>query len=337
MRVAFFGNCDDSWEYLMPLLRRSVDPADPVQLVAVVAPPRPMSRQEQIKFGAKRRVDDLLFTVRRRSPDLNTVGWQRKMTAIANTTGAVMSWAPTVRDQGVHDLVAHQRADIGIVSGLNQIFDAASIESLPPLYNFHPSPLPAYRGGSPEFWQLADGVSESALTVHRIDTGVDTGPIVRQERFVVEPWHDVSAFGRASKDIGIRLLDELLGDWPETAPLESPHTASYGPRPTRSDKVVPSDRPWQHVINRARAVGWASPLLLDVPRADWDAQSALSRAVADGTDVTTLHVRDPFPFPDHHEAPGTVRLVDGGGVLVSCASGAVFFRTVHVVERPTAH
>ena len=337
MRVAFFGNCDDSWEYLMPLLRRSLDAADAVQLVAIVAPPRPMSRQEQITFVAKRRVDDALFAVRRRSPDLDTVGWQRKMAAIANTTGAVLSWAPTVRDPRVHDLVARQGADIGIVSGLNQIFDAASIDALPPLYNVHPSPLPAYRGGSPEFWQLADGVPESALTVHRIDTGVDTGPIVRQERFVVEPWHDASAFGRVSKDIGIRLLDELLGDWPDTAPLESPHTPSYGPRPTRSDKVVPSDRPWQDVINRARAVGWASPLLLDVPRDDWDSQRVLTRAVADGPDVTTLSVRDPMPFPDHHDEAGTVRLVDGGGVLVSCATGAVFFRTVHVVERPSGH
>jgi methionyl-tRNA formyltransferase len=328
MRVAFFGNCDDSWEYIIPIMRRSLDVSDPVQLVAIVTPLRSMSRREQRMFRAKRAADGVLAVARRRGPDLDTVGWLRKTATIARMTGAALSWGPSVRDPHVHALVARSGAEVGIVSGLNQIFDAAALEALPPLYNFHPSPLPAYRGGSPEFWQLLDGVTHSAMTVHRIDTGVDTGPIVRQEAFAVEPWHDASAFARISKDLGVRILDEMLADWPTSKPIEPAHAASYHPRPTRADKVVPVSAPWRVVMNRARAVGWRSSLLLPIPREHWDVKRAATHVVDEGDHSIVLGVGDIVPFPEHSDVVGTVRLIPDGGVLVACAEGAVLFRSV---------
>jgi len=46
---------------------------------------------------------------------------------------------------------------------------------------FHPSKLPAHRGGSAIPWQIILGASETAATVFRPDDGVDTGPIVVQK------------------------------------------------------------------------------------------------------------------------------------------------------------
>jgi methionyl-tRNA formyltransferase len=46
---------------------------------------------------------------------------------------------------------------------------------------FHPSKLPAYRGGSAIAWQIILGAEETAVTVFRPDDGVDTGPIVVQQ------------------------------------------------------------------------------------------------------------------------------------------------------------
>ncbi len=46
---------------------------------------------------------------------------------------------------------------------------------------FHPSLLPAYRGGNALAWQIIDGAEESGVTVFRPDEGVDTGPIVVQK------------------------------------------------------------------------------------------------------------------------------------------------------------
>jgi methionyl-tRNA formyltransferase len=45
---------------------------------------------------------------------------------------------------------------------------------------FHPSLLPAFRGGASLSWQIILGAEESGVTVFRADAGVDTGPIVVQ-------------------------------------------------------------------------------------------------------------------------------------------------------------
>lgn len=44
--------------------------------------------------------------------------------------------------------------------------------------NLHGGPLPAYRGPQPVFWQIRNGERESALVAHRMDEGLDTGPIL---------------------------------------------------------------------------------------------------------------------------------------------------------------
>ena len=46
---------------------------------------------------------------------------------------------------------------------------------------FHPSALPAHRGGSAIPWQIILGAQTTAATVFRPDEGVDTGPIVVQK------------------------------------------------------------------------------------------------------------------------------------------------------------
>lgn len=50
---------------------------------------------------------------------------------------------------------------------------------------FHPSILPAFRGGNALAWQIIEGAAESGVTVFRPDAGVDTGPIVVQKGGVV--------------------------------------------------------------------------------------------------------------------------------------------------------
>jgi methionyl-tRNA formyltransferase len=46
---------------------------------------------------------------------------------------------------------------------------------------FHPSLLPAYRGGAALAWQIILGETETGVTVFQVDEGVDTGPIVVQK------------------------------------------------------------------------------------------------------------------------------------------------------------
>jgi len=50
----------------------------------------------------------------------------------------------------------------------------------------HPSPLPKYRGGSPLQHQIINGEKASAVTLFRMDKGVDTGPILSSHPFMLQ-------------------------------------------------------------------------------------------------------------------------------------------------------
>ena len=70
-----------------------------------------------------------------------------------------------------------------------EIVDAPRLGSL----CFHPSLLPAFRGGNALAWQIILGAQETGVTVFRPDEGVDTGPIVIQKGGVAIPPEATSA------------------------------------------------------------------------------------------------------------------------------------------------
>jgi phosphoribosylglycinamide formyltransferase-1 len=53
--------------------------------------------------------------------------------------------------------------------------------------NVHPSLLPRFPGAHPIEDALAAGVDVTGVTVHYVDDGVDTGPVITQEEVPVEP------------------------------------------------------------------------------------------------------------------------------------------------------
>jgi phosphoribosylglycinamide formyltransferase 1 len=55
------------------------------------------------------------------------------------------------------------------------------------IVNVHPSLLPAFPGAHPIEDALAAGVETTGVTVHLVDEGVDTGPILVQEPVAVDP------------------------------------------------------------------------------------------------------------------------------------------------------
>jgi folate-dependent phosphoribosylglycinamide formyltransferase PurN len=44
--------------------------------------------------------------------------------------------------------------------------------------NVHHGAVPEYRGGPPVFWELRDGLDRVGFTIHLIDAGIDTGPVL---------------------------------------------------------------------------------------------------------------------------------------------------------------
>lgn len=53
------------------------------------------------------------------------------------------------------------------------------------LFNFHFSLLPKYRGCHTNFFQVYFGEKNSGVTLHKIDNGIDTGPIISNIKFKI--------------------------------------------------------------------------------------------------------------------------------------------------------
>jgi phosphoribosylglycinamide formyltransferase-1 len=76
--------------------------------------------------------------------------------------------------------------------------------------NVHPSLLPAFPGAHAVEEQLAAGVAESGATVHLVDEGVDSGPILAQERISVLPGDTPDSLHERIKVVEHRLLPEVV-------------------------------------------------------------------------------------------------------------------------------
>jgi phosphoribosylglycinamide formyltransferase-1 len=80
------------------------------------------------------------------------------------------------------------------------------------LMNIHPSLLPAFPGLHPQRQALEHGAKISGATVHFVDEGVDTGPIILQASVAVEP-------GDSEDTLAARILVEEHRIYPQAVRL----------------------------------------------------------------------------------------------------------------------
>lgn len=77
--------------------------------------------------------------------------------------------------------------------------------------NYHPSLLPKYRGGSAINRAVINGEKETGVTIHFIDEGIDTGPILLQEKVAIDPDDTVkSVYFNKLYPLGIKMIVEAV-------------------------------------------------------------------------------------------------------------------------------
>ena len=78
--------------------------------------------------------------------------------------------------------------DLVVLAGYMQILTTAFLDRFSGrIVNVHPSLLPAFPGTRAIADALEAGVETTGVTVHFVDEGVDTGPVIAQEPVPVEP------------------------------------------------------------------------------------------------------------------------------------------------------
>jgi len=78
------------------------------------------------------------------------------------------------------------------------------------IVNTHSAPLPDFPGAHPIEDVLAAGANETAATVHYVDEGIDTGPVIAAERVPVLPDDTVDSLRERVQEVEHRLLPEVV-------------------------------------------------------------------------------------------------------------------------------
>ena len=78
------------------------------------------------------------------------------------------------------------------------------------LLNIHPSLLPKYPGAHAHRDALADGATVTGCTVHFVDEGVDSGPIIAQEEVPIFPNDDESTLSERVKKVEHKLYPSAI-------------------------------------------------------------------------------------------------------------------------------
>jgi methionyl-tRNA formyltransferase len=121
-------------------------------------------------------------------PDQQRAPWHASLSAAGRDRG-VETFQPVDAgsDEAIARIVGHQ-GDLLLSVYFTQVFRRPLLDALRgPALNFHPSLLPRHRGVAPVVWAIVEGDDYTGVTVHHIDEGVDTGPIVCQSKMPIHP------------------------------------------------------------------------------------------------------------------------------------------------------
>jgi methionyl-tRNA formyltransferase len=260
-RVVFLG----SGRFAVPILRALADDAlagDPrVELVGVVtAPPRPAGRGGMD-----------------RPPPVGVV---------ARSKWLALLTPARLRDPESVEQIRALRPDVIVLADYGQIVPRELLD-LPPhgALNVHPSLLPRHRGASPIATAILEGDAETGVTVIRMDSGIDTGPIVLQE---ATPLRDEETAPELEARLAARAADlvpDVVASWvrgelearsqpAEGATVTRPLKRADGrldPRRSAADlaRQVRAYQPWPGSffhVDGGRVIVWrASPRVAPAP------------------------------------------------------------------------
>src|SRR6266852_2747598 len=181
----------------------------------------------------------------RRGPELTPSPGERAARGFALP---VLSPATLRTPQAATAMRAHG-ADAAVVVAYGLILPQAILEAFPlGAFNLHASLLPRWRGAAPINRAIMAGDAETGVMVMKMEEGLDTGPIAKEERVPIP--FDVTAgdlhdrLARLGADLMVGALDALeRGMLPLTPQPQADVT--YAHKIAKEETRVAWERPWQ--------------------------------------------------------------------------------------------
>ncbi|HEY3070291.1 MAG TPA: phosphoribosylglycinamide formyltransferase [Gaiellaceae bacterium] len=113
------------------------------------------------------------------------------------------------RDLAMGDWLAKQGVEVVVCAGYMHLLTPPFVERFRAI-NVHPSLLPAFPGIDAVGQALAAGATETGVTVHFLDEGVDSGPVILQEAIPIEPGDTAETLYERIRAVEHRLLPEAV-------------------------------------------------------------------------------------------------------------------------------
>jgi methionyl-tRNA formyltransferase len=172
------------------------------------------------------------------------------------------------REFGIDVHVVRKKADLTDLSdeiagkiclsaGFNYIFSSDLLAKAQVIINVHGSLLPKYAGARTLSWAIVDGERESGVTVHRVDAGIDTGPVLLQRRFDLSPFETTRSLARKTGDLEPSVVVEALRRYEELGDAAF-QPQSGEPQPLRPNRIpahsqIDPRKPLIELLNNIRA------------------------------------------------------------------------------------
>jgi phosphoribosylglycinamide formyltransferase-1 len=115
------------------------------------------------------------------------------------------------RDDEMAEWLEERGVELVVLAGFMQLLTAPFLDRFRGrILNVHPSLLPAFPGAHAVEDALAHGVKVTGATVHFVDEGVDTGPIVLQQAVEVRDDDTVETLHARIQEVEHRLLPHAV-------------------------------------------------------------------------------------------------------------------------------
>ena len=169
--------------------------------------------------------------------------WRRVPVPLGTSPGAQYSAGAVLRLAGVshirvtdlhgEDTLAQVRAfrpELGISLAAPILKPSLFAIPLGGTVNLHKGKLPDYRGMPPAFWEFVNGERTIGCTIHRVESGLDTGPILVERSLPRQRYSTVRGMQLALDELGVQLTCEalrLLNDGTATWKPQNPGGRTY--------------------------------------------------------------------------------------------------------------
>lgn len=119
----------------------------------------------------------------------------------------------TLKDDKIKNIIYDIKADVIVVASYGLIINKSILSCKKyGCINVHPSMLPLFRGASPIHHVILSGMKESAVCIMKMDEGIDTGPVLMQEKFFVNKSIFYQELEDYCTNLGANLLKKTLSN-----------------------------------------------------------------------------------------------------------------------------